>query len=388
MYVTDLLTLFSECKLERLSRARSLAITRSLASSVVHRHCCPQLPLLCSLATRHSFLCLLSAPLARSSAPVSRRLQVKAVMGAEISKAEVSGMRRVGSSGALDQKTTFQGSELASSASATSLASMVSASAPASGADVARHNNGSFLGSSSADTTTQQRHSQHTSSDSSSGGQKPSKALDTGLFGSLRRSANSNSNSRVTESSRTSPDATGLGEDHAVESLDLPIVEWEGYVTKRGHLVRNWKSRFFTLEGNTVSCTCGGAMLSFVNVVFGFNVARLTVVWFVYVIITRLFPNGTDYESKVDARNRSHLKGRVNVASVKLEKVSKSGHGFDFSFETTEGKVFHCCVPTEMEQLSWVYFLEVRSKSGCCIRNLTWSQRRLTICTHVTRSCL
>lgn len=62
----------------------------------------------------------------------------------------------------------------------------------------------------------------------------------------------------------------------------------------------------------------------------------------------------------MDARNRSHLKGRVNVASVKVEKVSKSGHGFDFSFETSEGKVFHCSVPTQMEQLSWVYFLEVR----------------------------
>lgn len=72
-----------------------------------------------------------------------------------------------------------------------------------------------------------------------------------------------------------------------------------------------------------------------------------------------------DYESKVDARNRSHLKGRVNVASVKVEKVSKSGHGFDFSFETSEGKVFHCSVPTQMEQLSWVYFLEVRAWLCC-----------------------
>ncbi|RLN55069.1 hypothetical protein BBJ29_006421 [Phytophthora kernoviae] len=106
--------------------------------------------------------------------------------------------------------------------------------------------------------------------------------------------------------------------DHAVESLDLPIVEWEGYVTKRGHLVRNWKMRFFTLEGNLVSY----------------------------------------YENKVDARNRSHLKGRVNVASVKMDKVAKNGHGFDFSFETTEGKVFHCSVPTQFDQLAWVYFLE------------------------------
>lgn len=66
----------------------------------------------------------------------------------------------------------------------------------------------------------------------------------------------------------------------------------------------------------------------------------------------------------MDARNRSHLKGRVNVASVKLEKGSKSGHGCDFSFETSEGKVFHCSVPTQMEQLSWVYFLEVRDAAG------------------------
>ncbi|KAE9040905.1 hypothetical protein PR003_g4706 [Phytophthora rubi] len=100
--------------------------------------------------------------------------------------------------------------------------------------------------------------------------------------------------------------------DHVVESLDLPIVEWEGYVTKRGHLVRNWKSRFFTLEGNLVSY----------------------------------------YENKVDARNRSHLKGRVNVAAVKMDKVAKNGHGFDFSFETTEGKVFYCSVPTHFDQLA------------------------------------
>lgn len=109
-----------------------------------------------------------------------------------------------------------------------------------------------------------------------------------------------------------------VGEENAVESLDLPIVEWEGYVTKRGHLVRNWKMRFFTLEGNLVSY----------------------------------------YENKVDARNRAHLKGRVNVASVKVEKVSKAGSGFDFSFETTEGKVFHCAVATEADRVAWIYFLE------------------------------
>ena len=73
------------------------------------------------------------------------------------------------------------------------------------------------------------------------------------------------------------------------------------------------------------------------------------------------FVTRADYESKVDARNRSHLKGRVQVASVKLEKTSRSGHGFDFSFETNEGKVFHCSVPTQFDQLTWVYFLEVRA---------------------------
>lgn len=46
-----------------------------------------------------------------------------------------------------------------------------------------------------------------------------------------------------------------IAEDQTIESLDLPAVEWEGYVIKRGHLVRNWKMRFFTLEGNRVSCT-------------------------------------------------------------------------------------------------------------------------------------
>lgn len=71
-----------------------------------------------------------------------------------------------------------------------------------------------------------------------------------------------------------------------------------------------------------------------------------------------------DYESKVDARNRSHLKGRVHVASVKIDKVAKNGHGFDFSFETTEGKVFHCSAPTQFDQLAWVYFLEVRTGSN------------------------
>ncbi|CAI5742609.1 unnamed protein product [Hyaloperonospora brassicae] len=143
----------------------------------------------------------------------------------------------------------------------------------------------------------------------SSSANAKAKLLDSSFFSSMRRSRNN--------SKSLTPPSSSLG-DHAVESLDLPMVEWEGYVTKRGHLVRNWKMRFFTLEGNLLSY----------------------------------------YENKVDARNRSHLKGRVHVTSVKMDKVAKNGHGFDFSFETTENKVFHCSVPTQFDQLAWVYFLE------------------------------
>ncbi|KAL0583101.1 hypothetical protein ABG067_006955 [Albugo candida] len=109
-----------------------------------------------------------------------------------------------------------------------------------------------------------------------------------------------------------------IAEDQTIESLDLPAVEWEGYVIKRGHLVRNWKMRFFTLEGNRVSY----------------------------------------YESKGDAQQRVHLKGRVKVVSVRMETISKLGNGFDFSFETAESKVFHCSVPTKLSQLLWVHLLE------------------------------
>ncbi|KAG6623344.1 AGC/AKT protein kinase [Phytophthora cinnamomi] len=216
-------------------------------------------------------------------------------MGAELSRPagsditnlmEDAARRRVGSSSALDSQRRAASSGFPTSASTTSLSSMGG------------------------------------SSRSSSANAK-SKLLESGLFSSIRRSRN---NSRAGahpssgggSGSNPSLDAMSAGGDHAVESLDLPIVEWEGYVTKRGHLVRNWKMRFFTLEGNLVSY----------------------------------------YENKVDARNRSHLKGRVNVASVKMDKVAKNGHGFDFSFETTEGKVFYCSVPTHFDQLAWVYFLE------------------------------
>ncbi|KAE9358317.1 hypothetical protein PF008_g2727 [Phytophthora fragariae] len=211
-------------------------------------------------------------------------------MGAELSRPagsditnlqEDAARRRVGSSSALDsQRRVASSGGFPTSSSTTSLSSMAHSSA----------GGGSSSRSSSANAK--------------------SKLLESGLFSSMRRSRN---NSRATGDAMSS--TTG---DHVVESLDLPIVEWEGYVTKRGHLVRNWKSRFFTLEGNLVSY----------------------------------------YENKVDARNRSHLKGRVNVAAVKMDKVAKNGHGFDFSFETTEGKVFYCSVPTHFDQLAWVYFLE------------------------------
>uniref|UniRef100_K3W7X2 PH domain-containing protein n=1 Tax=Globisporangium ultimum (strain ATCC 200006 / CBS 805.95 / DAOM BR144) TaxID=431595 RepID=K3W7X2_GLOUD len=238
-------------------------------------------------------------------------------MGAELSKSasadaassSSNGMRRVGSSGTLDKKKNTA-ADLPTSSSTTSLVTMGLNSAPAETTPAAA-GNGSFVGSYNGSIDDFRRNSLHNSSNNSNpGGQKS-------LFSSIRRS----SNSRVggTNSPDTGTPLSGGHEgDQAVESLDLPIVEWEGYVTKRGHLVRNWKNRFFTLEGTNLSY----------------------------------------YESKVDARNRSHLKGRVQVASVKLEKTSKSGHGFDFSFETSEGKVFHCSVPTKFDQLTWVYFLE------------------------------
>lgn len=169
-------------------------------------------------------------------------------MGAELSKntdaVSSSGIRRVGSSGALDKKRASP--EFPTSASTTSLATM--------GTSVDARGNSSFLGSAAGNGT--RRNSTHTSSDSSSTGQSrpANKLLDNALFNSLRRS----SNSRVGANSPDTAGSGGLvgsGEDHAVESLDLPIVEWEGYVTKRGHLVRNWKNRFFTLEGNHLSCT-------------------------------------------------------------------------------------------------------------------------------------
>ncbi|POM72350.1 AGC/AKT protein kinase, partial [Phytophthora palmivora] len=212
--------------------------------------------------------------------------------GSDITNLKEDARRRVGSSSALDARKKASGG-FPTSASTTSLSSMSQPS-------------------------------------------RSSSANAKSLFSSMRRSRNN--------SKSTPPDSMSVlsGGDQAVESLDLPMVEWEGYVTKRGHLVRNWKMRFFTLEGNLVSCTVVAVVVASWRTKEGQSLTFVAV----------------DYENKVDARNRSHLKGRVNVASVKMDKVAKNGHGFDFSFETTEGKVFYCSVPTHFDQLAWVYFLE------------------------------
>lgn len=186
-------------------------------------------------------------------------------MGAELSKniesappsslsQSINGMRRVGSSGALDKKKASP--EFPTSASTTSLMTMGLGSAPAS-MDT-RGGNGSFLSGGAFASNGTQRNSMHNSSNSSASGHKSNKLLDNALFSSMRRSSNSRAGGGSNSPDTGSVSGVPLGgEDQAVESLDLPIVEWEGYVTKRGHLVRNWKNRFFTLEGNNLSCTSG-----------------------------------------------------------------------------------------------------------------------------------
>lgn len=202
-------------------------------------------------------------------------------MGAEVSKAVADGMRRVESASALEAALSVR-----------------------------------TPNPETAEDPLSSRAARRNSLNSSSSASSRSGASKNGTDGSLMSARSASQHRSGTAMGAASN--LSVGEENAVESLDLPIVEWEGYVTKRGHLVRNWKMRFFTLEGNLVSY----------------------------------------YENKVDARNRAHLKGRVNVASVKVEKVSKAGSGFDFSFETTEGKVFHCAVATEADRVAWIYFLE------------------------------
>ncbi|KDO29269.1 AGC/AKT protein kinase [Saprolegnia parasitica CBS 223.65] len=103
-----------------------------------------------------------------------------------------------------------------------------------------------------------------------------------------------------------------------LESLDLQSgFEWEGFVSKKGHLVRNWKLRYFTLESNLLSY----------------------------------------YESKEDARKRRHLKGRVHLTRVQIIE-GKSAHGYDFTFDTQEGKPFHVSTTTELDQIAWVKVMQ------------------------------
>lgn len=111
------------------------------------------------------------------------------------------------------------------------------------------------------------------------------------------------------------------GRECHVESIDLlglPGIEWEGYTEKKGHLVRNWKLRYFTLEGNKLSY----------------------------------------YESKENARRRTGLKGRVTVTEVKVDNRVKTAHGNDFVFETKEGKHFHLSAATELDRRVWVHMIE------------------------------
>ena len=121
-------------------------------------------------------------------------------------------------------------------------------------------------------------------------------------------------------SSVDSYDNLNYSEDH-VESLDLQGVEWEGYAYKKGHLVRNWKLRYFTLEGIVLSY----------------------------------------YESKEDARHRRYLKGRVTITHVTIDTGStKHDKGYDFLFKTVEEKTFHISCTTDLDRRVWVHMMEVR----------------------------
>ena len=118
-------------------------------------------------------------------------------------------------------------------------------------------------------------------------------------------------------------------EEQHLELLDSLRVEWEGYVEKKGHLVRNWKTRYFTLEGNVLSY----------------------------------------YESKEHARRRESLKGRVTLIEVHLDNRVKSAHGHDFVFETKEGKHFHMSAPTDLDRRVWVHMMEAGIDFESCKRS-------------------
>lgn len=187
-------------------------------------------------------------------------------MGAELSRqadalgassSSVRGLRRVGSSGALDaqRKKASPDAGMPTSASTTSLTALAAQRGYTSFSDM---NGGSGGGASTSDpstpVTSTPREARSSINSTSSSGSRGPKLLDNPLFNSMRRSRGSRGGNST--DSNGNANVAGLSaEDHVVESLDLPMVEWEGYVTKRGHLVRNWKMRFFTLEGNLVSCT-------------------------------------------------------------------------------------------------------------------------------------
>lgn len=134
-------------------------------------------------------------------------------------------------------------------------------------------------------------------------------------------------------------------DDHQIELLDSLRVEWEGYVEKKGHVVRNWKKRYFTLEGDVLSY----------------------------------------YESKENARCRENLKGRVTITEVHLDNRIKSAHGHDFVFETKEGKHFHLSAPTDLDRCVWVHMMEAAidfqsfKNSNCPIYGNHLFQRALNV---------
>ncbi|KAH9104229.1 hypothetical protein LEN26_015106 [Aphanomyces euteiches] len=134
------------------------------------------------------------------------------------------------------------------------------------------------------------------------------------------RNMSSNSlNEYGAETPRYQPSDVGVDRsDNNLESLDLQAgLDWEGFVQKKGHLVRNWKVRYFTLEGNLLSY----------------------------------------YETKEDARKRRFLKGRVHLTKVTLIE-GKTQHGYDITFSTIEGKPFHISTTTELDQIAWVKAME------------------------------
>lgn len=176
-------------------------------------------------------------------------------MGAELSRPPVAAgsLRRVGSSSALDAPRKKLTSDLPTSSSTTSLSAMAKAATASASSASASGGYASFSDMKSDAATP--RAARGSAASSTGSGSKGNKLLDNALFNSIRRSRNSRGPAPPsTPGDALQSPATLVGEDHAVESLDLPMVEWEGYVTKRGHLVRNWKMRFFTLEGNLISC--------------------------------------------------------------------------------------------------------------------------------------